>query len=85
MAHRLNPVLKLLHELAPERRSMQLLPRAIERHLGPWIGMTPDERIRCLTRLDLEILEEALEERLAIIQADSSTTSGGGMTEPRGS
>ncbi len=88
MPHKLNPILKLLHELAPDRDGMRLVPKVIERYLGPWIGMTLSQRIRELSKVELAIVEEALEERLAIIQADtpplSSTTSGGGATEQRG-
>lgn len=70
MNYPLTRTVSLLRELAPDRDPIPLLAKAVEHYLGPWVGMTARERIGRLTSVEIEILEESLEERLAIRQAD---------------
>lgn len=54
-------------EPLPAQRLHDLLERAMNRYLGPAIGMGAMERWYTMGESDLEILVEALEERSAIV------------------
>lgn len=58
---------RAVHVFTGEIETWRGIVRAMDRYLGPAIGMSPLERWDRMGELELEQLAEALEERAAIV------------------
>lgn len=63
-------------EPLPARELYELLERAMDRYLGPSVGMGVTERWYTLGPVEMETLVEALEERSAIVHDGPITFDG---------
>ena len=64
-------ILHALHQLTGSFEPWRELGQAMRRYLGPWVGMSATERWETMGIVELELLAEALGERVAVMALEA--------------